>query len=333
MLEHGGKLRSAAMTYDIPLEKWLDLSTGINPNGWPVPKEIPEAVWNRLPEDNDGLLEVAQEYYGAPSLLAVAGSQMAIQALPRLRDHSHVALLHPSYNEHRHAWQCYGHQVTPIEPEQIDGLIHQLDVLLLVNPNNPSAHRFSEQQLLSWREKLVAHGGWLIVDEAFLDGTPQYSIASHTHLPGLIVLRSVGKFFGLAGARIGFTCATTEILDPLAELIGPWVLSGPSRHIAKLALSDTRWHQQTRQQLEEQGKRLSTLLSDNDLPPTGSTPLFSWIKNPQAEHLHQQLAQQGIFTRLFTDPMSIRFGLPKRESDWQRLATALSSVTPVKAFS
>ncbi len=326
MLEHGGKLRAAAQQYNIPLPQWLDLSTGINPNPWPIPA-IPESAWSRLPEDDDGLLETAKHYYGAPNLLAVAGSQMAIQALPRLRKTSQVAMLHPSYNEHHHAWQNNGHQVMSIEADQINTHIDQLEVLLLVNPNNPTAQRFDEQQLLTWHQRLQQRGGWLIVDEAFLDCTPQHSIARHSHLPGLIVLRSVGKFFALAGARIGFVCATEEILQPLAELIGPWVLSGPARHVAKAVLSDHPQQQQVRQQLKLQGERLTQLLSQHHLTPTGSTPLFSWIKTTHAEKLHQQLAAEGILTRLFNDPPSIRFGLPKSEPQWQRLAEALSKLT------
>ena len=122
----------------------------------------------------------------------------------------------------------------------------------------------------------------------------------------------MGKFFGLAGARIGFVCAAETILQPLAELIGPWVLSGPARHIAKEALADLSWQQQTRQQLTDQGERLAQLLSQHGLTPTGSTPLFSWIKTKQASKHHQQLAQQGILTRLFSDPQSIRFGLDRK---------------------
>ncbi len=324
MLEHGGKLRDAAIEYEIPLEKWLDLSTGINPNGWPVPNTIPENAWNRLPEENDGLLITAQAYYGAPSLLAVAGSQMAIQTLPRLRKQSRVAMLHPTYNEHRHAWLNYHHQVTAIEPEQIDSLLPEIDVLLLVNPNNPTGKRFSETQLLGWHDQLQSRGGWLIVDEAFIDCTPQYSIAKFTHKSGLIVLRSVGKFFGLAGARIGFVCANDEILQPLRELVGPWVLPGPSRFVARSALIDEEWHFHTRQRLQKEGGRLASLLSQHGLMPTGATPLFSWIRTEQAQQIHQQLARQAILTRLFTDPMSIRFGLPKTEKDWLRLENALA---------
>lgn len=325
MLEHGGKLREAAAHYNIPLHDWLDLSTGINPNPWPIPS-IPDSAWARLPEDQDGLLDVAQAYYAAPYLLAVAGSQMAIQALPQLRNRSRVAMLHPSYNEHRHAWLKQGHQVIPLSAEQIEQQLDQLDVLLLVNPNNPTAQRFSQAQLLAWHAHLQQRDGWLIVDEAFLDCTPEHSLAPYTQRPGLVVLRSVGKFFGLAGARIGFACATEQILHPLAELIGPWVLSGPARHIAKAALADQAWQQQTRQRLPQQGEQLRELLSQHRLQPTGSTPLFSWVKTPHAKILHQQLAQQGILTRLFDEPSSIRFGLPKNRAEWQRLAHTLASL-------
>ncbi len=325
MLEHGGKLRDAAEKYNIPLEQWLDLSTGINPNPWPIP-EIPASAWARLPEDNDGLLEIAKTYYAAPSLLAVAGSQMAIQALPKLREKSRVAMLHPSYNEHQHAWQQQGHHVESIEPVDIDQRIDQLDVLLLVNPNNPTAQRFHQQQLLAWHQKLQQRGGWLIVDEAFIDCTPEQSMAQHTQQSGLIVLRSVGKFFGLAGARIGFVCANNETIEALSKLIGPWVLSGPARYVAKAALADKQHQKIVRKQLAEQGTRLSRLLIQNKLTPNGSTSLFSWIKTDDASHYHHQLAQQGILTRLFSQPLSLRFGLPKDDVQWQRLDSALQQL-------
>jgi cobalamin biosynthetic protein CobC len=61
MLEHGGRLREAARRYGIPLDAWLDLSTGINPGPWPVPA-IPVSAWARLPEDDDGLIDAARAY-------------------------------------------------------------------------------------------------------------------------------------------------------------------------------------------------------------------------------------------------------------------------------
>lgn len=325
MLEHGGKLRAAASEYSIALEEWLDLSTGINPDGWPVPA-LSAQIWTRLPEVEDGLIEAAENYYETTSILPVAGSQAAIQVLPQLRKTCRVGILSPSYNEHAHAWRKAGHELISLDESSIDSHIYQLDVLLLVNPNNPSGCRFSKAQLVRWHQQLSSRNGWLIVDEAFMDATPEDSIASLTPQRGLIVLRSLGKFFGLAGARVGFVLAERSLLNAMEELLGPWTLSGPSREVARLALSDTAWHEQTRLHLAQQGNKLAQLLEANRLNPTGGTALFQWIKTDRALDLHNALAKQGILTRLFTEPASLRFGLPANEAQWQRLSIALQEL-------
>ena len=107
MAEHGGRLRAAAQRYGIALDDWLGLSTGIALYGWPLPAIAAEA-WTRLPEPDDGLEAVARDYYGAASLLPVAGSQAVIQALPRLRKACTVGIVSPTYAEHAAAWRRCG---------------------------------------------------------------------------------------------------------------------------------------------------------------------------------------------------------------------------------
>ena len=326
MLEHGGNLYSAAQQYDIPLSDWLDLSTGINPNGWPVPTSLPTDIWSQLPQYNDGLIAAAQDYYQCESLIAVAGSQAAIQALPYLREKSRVGIIAPAYAEHAYAWQQAGHEVIPLDIDSISNAITQLDVLLIINPNNPSAQQFSSEQLLSWHQQLVAQNGWLIIDEAFIDSSHEHSLATHCPTNGLIVLRSLGKFFGLAGLRVGFVLAESDLLTQLANRLGPWPIAHASRYIAQLALQDTTWQQQCRHELRDQGKRLQQLLTSVGLKPHGSCALFQWVKNDKADLVHQNLAQHGILTRVFKTPASLRFGLPKTENDWQRLQAALQQM-------
>ncbi len=326
MLEHGGKLRAAANRYDIPLQQWLDLSTGINPNGWPVPT-LPAAIWQRLPEDEDGLVTAACDYYQAPSLLPVAGSQAAIQMLPKLRPACRVGLITPGYTEHAAAWERAGHSVQALTSDDIDPHINELDVLLLINPNNPTGSCFERQQLLNWRQRLARRGGWLIIDEAFIDGTPERSLASETRLPGLIVLRSLGKFFGLAGIRVGFVLAGSSLLQQLHEQLGPWAVSSPARWVASRALQDRLWQQQTRQQLPQQAQQLAHLLQSMGLKPTGSTAFFHWIVTPEAAEVHHRLARQGVLTRHFSSPASLRFGLPADQAGLQRLAMALQQIS------
>lgn len=324
MLEHGGRLRQAASQYGIPLSDWLDLSTGINPNGWPVPP-IPAACWQRLPEDDDELLTAARAYYRNDSLLTVAGSQAAIQSLPLLRAKSRVGVLHPAYAEHAGSWQKAGHQIIRLEESAIDERVDEVDVLILVNPNNPTGRLWTRSQLLRWHEKLSRRGGWLLIDEAFMDGLPDhYSLSSTPVQPGLIVLRSVGKFFGLAGIRCGFVIAEPTLLARLAALLGPWTVSHPGRYIAARALADRTWQSTNAALLASQGQRLGQLLTDCGWPPSGGCSLFQWVKNQQASKLQELLANRGILTRLFQEPASLRFGLPKDEPAWQRLAQALT---------
>jgi len=325
LLEHGGNLRQAAKKYGIPIDQWLDLSTGINPQSWYVPP-LPMDCWGRLPEQDDGLIQAAINYYQCPSLLAVAGSQAAIQTLPYLRPHSKVGILTPSYNEHAYAWTQAGHQVIPITSMMIESQLACLDVLLLVNPNNPTGERFDQCQLMNWWERLQQKQGWLMIDEAFIDSHPPDSLANQCPQTGLIVLRSVGKFFGLAGIRVGFVLAEEALLSALAQRLGPWSIAHPSRWVASQALQDKAWQQLTRQQLSRQGNRLNHLLTQYQLSPTGGCELFQWIKHENASMIHQQLAEQGIWSRLFTEPVSFRLGLPATEGQWQQLEQGLSGL-------
>ncbi len=325
MLEHGGALKAAADRYDIALSDWLDLSTGINPLNWPVPT-VPALIWQRLPEREDGLEKAAADYFGSAQLLAVAGSQAAIQALPALRRTSRVGVLSPGYAEHAHAWRRHGHAVALLSPDALAAAVGELDVLVVINPNNPTGTQVAATTLLEWRARLAERGGWLVVDEAFMDATPERSLAVHAGLPGLIILRSLGKFFGLAGARVGFVLAEAELRDRLQAQLGPWTVSGPGRWVATQALTDRAWQQQTRASLPQASVRLAGLLGRHSLAVSGGTALFQWLLHPQAEYFQDALARRGILVRRFDDPPSLRLGLPATEAAWRRLDLALAAL-------
>ncbi|WP_047258623.1 threonine-phosphate decarboxylase CobD [Chromobacterium subtsugae] len=322
MLEHGGGLLRAAAEYGIPANDWLDLSTGVNPNGWPVPPLSADS-WLRLPQNHDGLEAAAADYYGSDKLLAVAGSQPAIQLLPRLRAPCRVGMLALCYAEHPHHWQKRGHQLFRLSPDELAAGIDQLDVVLLCNPNNPTGDRFDAALLESWRQRLAARGGWLVVDEAFLDAAPEDSMLPHIGKPGLIVLRSIGKFFGLAGARAGFVFGWPELLQALAEELGPWTVAGPAREAVKLALRDVEWQRDMASKLQRDSSRLQRCLERHGLPPAGGSELFQWVPDAHSLATHRYLAGRGILTRYFESIPSLRFGLPKADADWVRLEQAL----------
>jgi cobalamin biosynthetic protein CobC len=324
MLEHGGRLRKAALDYGIAEADWLDLSSGLAPWPFPIP-DIPLRAWARLPETDDGLEQAACDYYGAAQVLPVAGSQMAIQLLPRLRRAGKVGVLSPCYAEHAEAWRRSGYIVREVLEQEVEFFLDSLDVLVVVNPNNPTGLSLTPARLLDWHARLARRGGWLVVDEAFMDNTPQLSLAPHAHQVGLIVLRSFGKFFGLAGVRLGFVLAERKLLKLLAEQVGPWAVSGPTRVLGQACLRDTEGHTRQRIRSDEASERLAALLERYGFKPQGGCALFQWLITEHAETLHAFMARRGILLRLFTHNSSLRFGLPADAAEEARLEHALSA--------
>ena len=331
MLEHGGRLRRAAAEYQIPLADWLDLSTGINPAGYPVPP-IDPMCWNRLPEDDDGLEEAAAAYYANPRLLVLPGSQAGIQGLPGLLPRGVVACVAPLYEEHPQAWARAGHKLRRL-PTLARALAAATPNVLLCNPNNPTATALDRETLVVAAETLRKRGGVLIVDEAFADPEPERSVvdlAGSTDAPNLIVLRSLGKFFGLAGARVGFLFAGETLRHTLREALGPWPVAHPARAVARAALLDTAWQAAARQALATAALRLAAVLAPlgGTVDAVTRTPLFCTLRVENQETLaglDAHFARRAILVRRFDEHGLLRFGLPPDEAGWERLSMAVAA--------
>jgi cobalamin biosynthetic protein CobC len=323
MLEHGGNLRSAIAHFGGERSDWLDLSTGLNPRGYPAPQTAPDS-WHRLPEPDPDLLQAAQHYYRAPHMLAVAGTQAAIQALPQMRVPRRVVVAAPSYAEHAHHWARHGHAVREVPFAQLQAALPTCDVMVVCNPNNPTGETIARDTLLAWGLELASRGGWLVVDEAFADLTPESSVAEWSNRPGLIVLRSVGKFFGLAGVRVGFVGAHEEVLTLLESKLGPWTVSGPAQQVVMAALRDKAWQGATKERLLADGARLRQLLAKHGIASRGCA-MFQWWPEREAAAFREHMAQRHIWVRLFAHAAhGIRLGLPPDEQAWQRLKNALT---------
>ncbi|AOK17476.1 threonine-phosphate decarboxylase [Burkholderia cepacia] len=325
---HGGNLHEAARRHGIPYDTWLDLSTGINPVGYPVPP-VPADAWRRLPDDGDGLAACAADYYGAPDpahVLPVAGSQAAIRALPALLPAGDAGVATLAYGEYAPAFARHGHRVVALDIGT-DTLPATLRHVIVGNPNNPTAECVPAERLLGWHAQLAARGGTLVVDEAFADTGAAGSLAACVNRPGLVVLRSVGKFFGLAGIRAGFVLAHPELIVSLRDLLGAWTVGGPARHAVAAAFADRAWQAAARERLAADGERLAALLRGHGYV-VHSTPLFSWTADPHAADLHAALARHGIWTRHFAQPSSVRVGLPGNDDEWRRLERALAQCVP-----
>lgn len=327
-MKHGGDLGEAAARFGGSDSAWLDLSTGINPHTWPVPEELREAGWTRLPSGADlaRLIEAARLAYDAPAQAAIAaapGTQAIIQWLPRLAAHGPVAIVGPTYGEHETAWHTGGFRVALVRTlaQATETARH----IVVVNPNNPDGRIASKPDLLAAAETCRARGGWLIVDESFVDVEPGCSIVRHcTELP-IIVLRSFGKFYGLAGLRLGFAIATSTLTRQISRALGPWAVSGPAMAVGAAALADIGWAAAMRGRLVCEREALDTLLLDAGLRIAGGTNLFRLVEHPRAGRIHDALASRRIWTRRFqwSDTL-LRIGLPPNEAASRRLAASLA---------
>ncbi|HEY4136399.1 MAG TPA: threonine-phosphate decarboxylase CobD [Alphaproteobacteria bacterium] len=328
---HGGDLAGAATRFGSPASNgisggWLDLSTGINPQPYPF-MPLDPALWHRLPQQamQDALISAAASCYRVgerAAIVAAPGTQAILQWLPRLLPPAKVAVLAPTYGEYAPNWRAAGHEVT---------IIHELataaaaQVVVLANPNNPDGRRIAPETLLALADDLAARDGWLVVDEAFADAEPEISLSARAGMAGLVLLRSFGKFYGLAGLRLGFALAPTDLATRLREALGPWAVSGPAQAIGAQALADRAWAADTRERLALASASLAGLLRRAGLASAGGAPLFQLVRHPQAAALYDHLGRQGILTRTFAEqPDWLRFGLPAAR-DVARLEAALAS--------
>jgi cobalamin biosynthetic protein CobC len=312
---HGGDLAEIIQRFPDAPRPWIDLSTGINPVPYPIPP-LPEGAWTRLPSRaaDEALREAAMARYGAPSrqmIVAAPGTQALIQVLPRLLPPGRVAIVGPTYEEHRACWQRAGHEVHMVPT------LEDSDVVVVVNPNNPTGRLVSPQAL-------ARISGFLVVDEAFIDFLP-HETSFISQLGGrAVVLRSFGKTYGLPGLRLGFAIACPDMAARLRDELGPWAVPGPALEIGRRALRDGEWLRATRERLVGDNARLDGLLRAAGFEITGGTLLFRLARHPSAAVFVQRLGQHGVHVRAFPHaPDQLRFGLPGTDEAFRRLAAAL----------
>lgn len=324
-MDHGGDLAAARRAFPNAPEPFLDLSTGINPYPYQLPA-LAAALFERLPDTGalDRLMAAAAAAFGAPSpacVVAAPGTQILLPLVAALAPAGRAAILSPTYAEHARAATLADHHVVEVaEFAQLGAA----DLAVVVNPNNPDGRIVSKADLLALAE---AEAGLLVVDEAFMDvGPPDTGLSSDVLRGNIVVLRSFGKFFGLAGVRLGFAIAAPDIAARLRAALGPWAVSGPAIAVGTAALSDHAWIAATREKLAQAAQRLDQLLADAGLTLVGGTSLFRLVETPAAPAMFETLGRAGILVRRFkAQPTWLRFGLPGDEEAWDRLASALAT--------
>lgn len=325
---HGGRLDAAVEKYGGEKSKWLDLSTGINPNSWKIP-ELENELWTQLPDADlyKRCTDAARQVFGVPDdahISLASGSQMHIQNLPRLFKPQPVALVGFSYQEHGICWQREGHEV--YVTDGLKSAEATARIVVVVNPNNPDGRIFDRDTLAALARRLGAKGGLLVVDEAFGDVAPNSCVAEQAGREGLVVLRSLGKFYGLAGVRLGAALTNPVLGQRLDEQLGPWAVSGPALRIGATAWSDTKWQNKTLKKLQSLREELETVLQENSMNVIGGTSLFVLSSHDDAAGLAEHLAKKHILVRQFPGQTNwLRFGVVGKKSSLNRLGKALAS--------
>lgn len=310
--DHGGNLDAAIARYGGAREDWLDLSTGINPAAYPV-AALPEWAWTALPDDKAmrRLEGAARAFWNVPDgaeILAAPGASSLIAAMPQLTDADPIRIPGPTYNEHEAAFRAAGRTVTE------NGAAR---ARILVQPNNPTGRIWTAGDLLP--------GGFNLVDESFCDTAPEHSLVRETARSDTLVLKSFGKFWGLAGLRLGFLIGPADAVAAMRRQLGPWSVSGPALHIGADALEDRSWADATRQRLAQDAAKLDALITPFARETCG-TSLFRLYEVADARALQAGLAVHRIWTRIFPYSQSlIRLGLPHPDR-WGQLQGALAAV-------
>jgi cobalamin biosynthetic protein CobC len=327
-LAHGGNLAAARAMFPNAIEPFIDLSTGINPYPYPVP-EVPSDCFFRLPDAASvgRLAAIAAQAYGAPSedyVVPAPGTQILLPQVAMLVAPGRAAILGPTYAEHLRAAMLAGHRAN--EVWDVDQL-RSADLAVLVNPNNPDGHVVPKAELLDIARDLRQRDGILVIDEAFADvADPDISLAGDLDGGNIVVLRSFGKFFGLAGLRLGFALAAPHLATRLDALLGPWAVSGPAVFIGAKALADASWKSRMIEHLADAARRLDGVLTGSDLEILGGTSLYRLTRSSGAQELFDHLGHAGILVRRFAEhPTWLRWGLPDSEAAWQRLSATLAS--------
>jgi cobalamin biosynthetic protein CobC len=328
---HGGRLCVARSLFpDVP-QPWIDLSTGINPAAYPAPRASTRER-NRLPEPTElaKLEAVAAAAFNVDDparVVATGGTESALRLLPYLLKVSAAIVAGPTYGSHSDAWNRAGLATEVIPDSQLATRAAGNVAVTVVNPNNPDGRLLDRQRLQVLHDSLFTNGGVLIVDEAFGDLEPRHSVADvagTTRAPNMVILRSFGKFYGLAGVRLGFVIASSAVATRLRQMLGDWPVSADALRAGLAAYADQAWAEKTRRRLARAAQRLDKMLVAAGMTIVGGTSLYRLARAPDARARFTQLISHGILARPFEhDSSLLRFGLPHTSNDWRRLADAL----------
>jgi cobalamin biosynthetic protein CobC len=289
---------------------------------------------NRLPDIAElaRLEAVAADAFGVDDpqrVIATGGTEPALRLLPYVLGQTNALVVGPTYGSHVDAWQSAGLPTQLLADTQLEGSIGDRTAVVVVNPNNPDGRLLARAQLQRLHAAVAGRGGVLVVDEAFAEVVPEWSVAGMAGVAGaerLLVLRSFGKFYGLAGLRLGFVVGAPGILRRFRSAMGDWPVSVDAMVAGLAAYADRAWAERMRLELARSARRLDELLTQHGFHVVGGTSLYRLASAEDAPARFERLAAAGILTRPFQyNTAWLRFGLPGSPDAWRRLRDALRS--------
>lgn len=318
MQDHGGNRREARAAYG--LTQLLDFSASINPLGHPEGlREHVNERWDEvLHYPERGAPEVTAalaQHYRVPveGVLVGSGSAEPIDLALRTLEPGRLVLCPPDFG-------LYEELAPPGVPvERVPRLaargfaldvaaladtVAPRDLVLFSNPGNPCGLAAARDQVLSLLDRCASVGATLAVDEAFADFCPPHSVLAEAgRHPNLLVFRSLTKFFGIPGLRLGFAVAPPPVRAMLASRQVPWSVSAPAQEAGLYCLSRTGdWTARTLACVGEARAGLAKGLAGvPGLRPLPSDANYLLVETgppaPSAQGIYEALARRGILIR------------------------------------
>ena len=246
---------------------------------------------------------------------AVQGAQQIISLLPIcLKNYNSVAILGPTYNEYEKAFKSSG-----IKAETVSEVskLSSSDIAIIVNPNNPTGKVIAEEILDDLSKKVRI----LIIDESF----KMFSSRRIQKFDNVIQINSLGKFFGLAGVRLGFVSGPSDFIKSVRGMLGPWPVSSVAAEIGIIALNDKTWISAMEKILLEGSNVLHRACNTKNWKLIGKTNLFHTYATSSCLEVEEQFAAHYIWIRTFDYSKSwVRLGIPTSKYEWARVRQALN---------
>ncbi len=254
---HGGNIKKVSDLYGVDPGEILDFSASINPLGYP--DSVRAAILDRFDEVlnypdsecSDLRSTIAAKYAcNEANILVGNGSNELFYLVPRTLKPGSGIILQPTFSEFQDALSSADVRVTDVMNEDDDFPLFNLhdsqlkdcrdEIIIFCNPNNPTGQLIQREEIVRFVE--ANSDRFVVIDEAFMDFVEEeerYSVLPDAHtLKNLIVVRSLTKFYGFPGLRLGFLVASTPVMNKLWKFKEPWTVNSLAQVAGSTALGD-----------------------------------------------------------------------------------------------